>query len=94
MLATRRLSALLFAASLALALPFTSLAEPAGQSEGTTATESAPGSSTAPASDDEGYAGREASSGPAADFKGGDAIVITSTALIIVLLVVLVLVLI
>lgn len=94
MLATRRLSALLFAASLTLALPFTSLAEPAAQPEGTTAGESAPGPSSAPAPDEEGYADREASSRPTADFKGGDAVVITSTAVIIVLLVVLVLVLI
>ena len=46
-----------------------------------------------PTVDEERYADREASSGTAADFQGGDAIVVTSGAIIVVLLIVLLVVL-
>ena len=90
---SRRISILLVAAALLFAAPVAVFAEPATPAETTTAREPAPEPAPTSATDEEKYAAREAGSGSTADFKGGDAVIIGSTALVIVLLVVLILVL-
>lgn len=91
---SRRISILLIAAALVFATPVAVFAEPATPAEETTtAREPAPEPAPTSSTDEEKYAAREAGSGATADFKGGDAVVIGSTALVIILLVVLILVL-
>jgi hypothetical protein len=86
----RCLSALLVSAFLLLAAPLLAAAAPDAAPQTTPAGETTP--ATAPASDSEGYAAREAQDPAAADFKGGDSIVILGSTLAIVLLVILVIV--
>ena len=81
------LSALLLSVATVLVSPSTASAQPASQEEVVPAAAPA----TAPASDEDRYAEREATDQKAADFKGGDGTLIISGG-VVVLLVVLILV--